>query len=364
MRMNRVDLCRFFSLVLVGVLLPACDDAVTYNPPPPDEPEAMQLRIVSLAPALTQMVVDLGKGESIVGVAQHDDAAPVAGLPVVGNYQAIDTEALLKLKPTLVLMMTGVEGPPANLQRAASSDGFRLVTYPSPLSVSQVAEILFYEADVYGLGDETKPRMPSLGVVLGDFAHAQSVKLNMFRRLAAIDRALEGAGKPSVLMVIGTGPVMASGPGTVHDELLGNFAGGMNAAGDAKIGAPTYDREALLGLKPEVVLLLMPGSPPLKPLEEDERLAEFRGLDIPAVTNNRIVLINDPLTLLPSTSLPRIAAAMAKAIHPDRAKAIDEALDAPLPELPDTPPPTPTGTANNIDAAPASDIPDEPAAAH
>jgi hypothetical protein len=39
-----------------------------------------------------------------------------------------------------------------------------------------------------------------------------------------------------------------------------------------------------------------------------------------------VYVINDPLVLLPSSSIGRICAAMAKVIHPDLAGEIDRAL--------------------------------------
>src|SRR5690606_27253270 len=112
------------------------------------------------------------------------------------------------------------------------------------------------------------------------------------------------------------------------------FAGGLNVVNNPDASAPTLDREMLLAAKPEVVLLLLPEAPPLKSIDEDERLASFRGLEIPAVVNNRIVLINDPLVALPSTSIVNIGAQMAKAIHPELADEIDRIMSSdPLAEV-------------------------------
>src|SRR5690606_37859418 len=44
--------------------------------------------------------------------------------------------------------------------------------------------------------------------------------------------------------------------------------------------------------------------------------------------NNRVVLLNDPLILLPSSNIAKSAAQFAKAIHPEKAKEIQLAVDA------------------------------------
>ncbi len=282
------------------------------------------IRVVSLAPALTQMIVDLGKQDVLVGTAREDLAAP-KGLPVVGDYLNIDTEALAVLQPTHVVMMVGKDGVPPHLVRLADLYGFALVAYPSPLSIEAVCGIL---SDKGAPGEGNGEGTPSLGRVLGVPGEARTLREGIERRLAALSEAVAGAPKRSVLMVIGTHPIVASGPGTVHDQLL-NLMGGRNAASEAAVGAPSYDQERLIRLDPEVILLLSPGAPPLEAVGVDPRLSDLRGLPIRAVVQERIVLIDDPLVLLPSSSLVRVGVAMANAIHPELADRIDRAAALP-----------------------------------
>ncbi|MEZ6193358.1 MAG: ABC transporter substrate-binding protein [Phycisphaerales bacterium] len=261
------------------------------------------------------MIVDLGMQDAIVGVAEYETAVP-PGLPVVGNFAAVNTELLLSTKPTHVLTMAGPSGPPTRLQELAAQGLFELHTFPFPLSLKDIGNVLFDEDPAPGSG-------PSLGEVLGKPGSAVALKLRLYKQLASIEAVTASRDKPTVLMVLGTGPVMASGPGTVHDELLG-FAGALNAAGDAAVTAPEFGREALVAMSPQVILFLQPDAPPIK--EDDARLASFAGLPIPAIENKRVYVINDPLVLLPSSSIGRICAEMAKAIHPDLAGEIDRAL--------------------------------------
>lgn len=73
----------------------------------------------------------------------------------------------------------------------------------------------------------------------------------------------------------------------------------------------------------------MPGAPALKDMADDPRLAGLRDLPIPAVANNRVILLNDPLVLLPDSGLDRLAASMAKAVYPDLSPSIDSLMSDP-----------------------------------
>jgi iron complex transport system substrate-binding protein len=310
------------TMVAFTIMAPlGCDDrAPSPSASPATQPGASNQpqRLVTLAPGLTQMVVDLGAGARLVGVAKNDDAAP-AEVPIVGTYTQVNLEALLQADPTHVLMMTAKEGPPERLQAMAEAGRFELVAYPYPRTIEQVLGILHHDGSNAANGGADPP---TLGSVIHRTRRAAKLKHDIQHTLQRLKTVTAPWPEPNVLLVINTNPLRVTGPGAVNDQLL-RYVGARNAAADANVPAVSLNRESLLQKQPEVIVLLDPASPPLR--ENDQRLALFNGLAIPAVQNQRIALLNDPLILLPSTNLADTAIALAKAIHPDRAAAIDQA---------------------------------------
>lgn len=302
-------------LLVLALLLSGCDGSAATPPPPNASNSTKQdLRIITLAPALTQMVVDLGRADALVGVTDKDTAAP-PGLPVVGNYVDLDHERVLTVRPTHLLQMVSKEGISPGLRDLAAEAGFTVVDWPYPKTLDEVAATLSG-----GLGGA-----PGVGEVLGVPEQAAAVRDAFDRFFAGLETVTRRGDRPRVLLAIGTNPLMASGPGTVHDELL-HFAGGENAAEGATVTAPTFDREALLAMNPQVVLVLSPGRRNIDAAAMAALLPELEALPIDAVEHGRVVLINDPATLLPSTSLPRIATQMARAVRPELADRVDALL--------------------------------------
>src|SRR5438552_17336559 len=66
--------------------------------------------VVTLAPSLSEIVLALGAGERLAGVTRFDDDPRTAKLPRIGGYNDPEPEAVLALKPDLVL----AEPAPAN----------------------------------------------------------------------------------------------------------------------------------------------------------------------------------------------------------------------------------------------------------
>jgi iron complex transport system substrate-binding protein len=285
------------------------------GPAPPDEHRSGRRRIVSLAPALTQMVCALGAEGDLVGVGRHDVCSPI-GLRVVGHFQNVNTEAVLDARPTHVLAMYTAGAVPDHLERLARVQGFRLIVYAYPNSIDDVVRMLVTDHGAAGNVGDGSP--PSLSHLLDAAEEGRRQRANIAATFARIRRLTDGRPRPRVLLVIGVSPVMACGGGTVLDDMLEKIAA-RNAVGPSPASAPTFDREGLLRLRPDVILLLLPGQPPLRPNGNDPRLAAFVGLPIPAVTESRIVLINDALVLLPGTSVQQIALRMAAAVHRDLA---------------------------------------------
>src|ERR1700731_3815867 len=70
-------------------------------------------RIISLSPHITELLFAAGAGDRIVGVDDSSDyPAAVAGIAHVGGPAALDVEALLRLKPTLIVLWDS--GTPAS----------------------------------------------------------------------------------------------------------------------------------------------------------------------------------------------------------------------------------------------------------
>ena len=73
-------------------------------------PPAQVRKVVTLAPSLSEIVLALGAGDRLAGVTRFDDDARTAQLPRIGGYNDPQPEAVLQLKPDLVL----AEPAPAN----------------------------------------------------------------------------------------------------------------------------------------------------------------------------------------------------------------------------------------------------------
>lgn len=290
--------------VLIGLLALAVIWGCGQAPAPRDEPEAR--RIVCLVPAVTQMLLDLGLGDEIVGVNEYDTHA-ATGVPVVSSYPQVDLEKLLATDPTWIIGTQTKDFPPPRLREVARERGITFAAAPYPRTVDEVLRTVYDPpdgTDEYG----------GLGRALGIPEEAKQLRTKIEAELDAVKTQTGGLPTRSVLVCFGLSPVMASGPGTVNHDLL-NYINATNAAADSAIPAPTFDREQLIAMRPDVILLLMPDAPALEP--DDQRLAQLRGLNIPAVRDGRVYLINDPHCLLPSTNLPALAHEMARLVHGD-----------------------------------------------
>src|SRR6185312_14915703 len=76
-------------------------------------------RIVSLVPALTEMLFAIGAGPQVVAVSSYDEFPPqVKSLPRVGALLDPDMERILALRPDLVLSYGSQTDVQAQLARA------------------------------------------------------------------------------------------------------------------------------------------------------------------------------------------------------------------------------------------------------
>jgi len=206
-------------------------DAPTYLGP---KPPANVRRVVTLAPSLSETVIALGAADRLVGVSRFDEFPEVSKLPRVGGFLDPSVEAVLALKPDLVL----VQPSPGNRQPVEKMA--QLGTPILALRMQSVAEILGGVREV--------------GRALGLSDRAESVAQSIERSRAAIRARSAGDKKVRVLFVYGLEPLVVAGPGSFADELMRD-AGAVNAAQNVSSPYQTYSAESAIRSRPEVVIV-------------------------------------------------------------------------------------------------------------
>jgi iron complex transport system substrate-binding protein len=219
------------ALILWGLAaLAAAPSQPEYLGPKPNVPAR---RVVTLAPSLTELVLALGKTDALVGVSRFDELPQVAKLPRVGGYVDPSVEAVLALKPDLVL----VQPSPGNQ---------RPVEKVAELGISVLALPLRDVEDV----------LKAFRVV-GEALGAIEAGEGLARKLETTRVTTRGAAKalqhPRVLFVYGFSPLVVAGPGSFAHELLLD-AGGLNVAESAPTPYPVFSVERALALRPDLVV--------------------------------------------------------------------------------------------------------------
>jgi ABC-type hemin transport system substrate-binding protein len=251
------------------------------------------VRIVVLSPALAVTMVDLGLESSIVG--RHGwDYVLDKRVPVCGDQAGIDYETLLRAKPTHVVLEWGRRELASKLVEMAEREGWKLLDFDL-LTVQEIGEsVVALAREFDGLVDVRRPELEGAGG-----SSAQDLVERMF------PRGGETFGG-RVLLLWPSSPPAAVGPGSFHQEIL-ERVGGVAAIeeGSAYI---ELDAEDVLGLAPDGIVLIAArevGSEAREYSWEqiEAMLGAIAGLDVPAVRERRVAVVDDPLVLTPSTAM-------------------------------------------------------------
>ncbi|MGH8687230.1 MAG: cobalamin-binding protein [Burkholderiales bacterium] len=191
-------------------------------------------RVVSLAPHLTELMYDAGAGDRMVGALAYSDyPAAARRLPRVGSEGAIDLEALVALKPDLVLAWPD-SGSAASVRRIAA---LGIPVYRSePRELEDIARTL-----------------ERLGRLAGTEAQADRAARAFRERAARIARDYGTRPTVRVFYEIWNRPLMTVNGNHVISKVI-RLCGGVNVMADLPALAPEIDRELVLRADPEVIL--------------------------------------------------------------------------------------------------------------
>lgn len=197
----------------------------------PNPPAKVQ-RVVTLAPSLTEMVVALGAEKVLCGVSRFDDLTEVASLPRVGGFVDPSVEAVLALRPDLVM----VQPSPGNQKPVEKMAQLGIPVLVLPLD--SVASVL--------------QAMREVGRVLGREKEGQRLAGVLEETRARLKRQSATKTKVSVLFAYDFQPLVVAGPGSFAHELLSDV-GAYNAC-DVKASYAVYALEKTVAHPPQVVV--------------------------------------------------------------------------------------------------------------
>lgn len=199
-------------------------------------------RIVSLAPHLTELVHAAGGGASLVGAVDYSDYPPAArNLPRVGSDAHINIEAVLALKPDLI-----VAWPNAGSVRAIDS----LAKLGLPVFRSEPREL-----------DDIATTIERLGVLTGAVREAGREAHAFRARLATLEKRYAAQPRLRVFYQVWDRPLVTVNGAHVISKVIA-LCGGENVFAHLPLIAPEVDAEAVLRAKPDVVVTSASGAKP------------------------------------------------------------------------------------------------------
>jgi len=196
---------------------------------------AGELRVVSLAPNITEILFALGltKREVVAVTDYCDFPAAVKHILRVGNLATISVEKVVSLQPDYVFSMGNPASP---LNERLTKAGLHCIVFT-----------------MEGL-DEVYSSILNLGSLL----HREEAARTLVSRMKAKVSAIQGKvsvirDKKKVYLEIWNGPLTSCGKGSLLDEVI-RRAGGVNITGQTKALYFTVSQEFVIDQDPDVVI--------------------------------------------------------------------------------------------------------------
>ena len=249
----------------------------------PERPERI---VVAGTTLYTEILLDIGAGDRIVGVASSPDNPPeVADLPKVGPSYSPSVEAILALGPDLVLGAWG-----------ATRDG-----------LEAAGVTVLTTGWITGLPDIFKT-IRTVGLAVGSAAEADKLIGRIAEEVVEIESKVLGLPPVRAAFLYMSGPdtpPYAAGAGSIESELILR-AGGTNVFADVT-GFPQVSLEEVVKRDPQVIFT------------DPAQVENFYGskvlLGITAVEEKRVYGIK--ASAVTSTRVAEALAEMAQRLHPE-----------------------------------------------
>ena len=191
-------------------------------------------RVVSLAPSLSEIVVELGATDLLVGRLEAGETLPeLVNVASVGGYGQLDMERLLSLRPDLILLWPGSVG-------VAQRDQLKRLNIPTftaePKNLTQLVDQV--EGVATALNRAERGR---------ELAARLRARLEQLRQQYAREQPLR------VFYQVWDRPLYTVGGGQIISDALA-LCGARNVFADVSLPAPQVSVESVLQRNPDVFI--------------------------------------------------------------------------------------------------------------
>lgn len=192
------------------------------------------MRVVSLAPHLTEVVFAAGAGDQLVGAVAYSDYPEAAqAVPRVGSYDNVSVESLVALNPDLVLAWYSGNGP--ELIKRVESLGLKVFVFESK-TMESVAESLRV-----------------VGTLTGNEATAAAAADAFLQQLSHLRDTYSTRQEISMYYQIWDEPLMTlNGDHLISDVV--KLCGGRNVFADSPVLVSRISVESVIRADPQVII--------------------------------------------------------------------------------------------------------------
>lgn len=264
-------------------------------------------KIVSLNPATTQTLIDLGAADKIIAIDEYSAvykdqlSADVA----VYSLATPDQEAIVSSAPDVVFTSGMLRVGDANPYQAVTDAGICILDIPSSSSIAAIEDDIKFIGSSIGAADKADTIVNDLETKLAE--------------IKAVGEKIEDADKKSVLFLLSVptddAPTIYSiGKNTFLDEILTDI-GAKNATGDMDSWVSISEEDAV-AKDPDVILHSVSYVP-----EPEKAIMERKGWEnVKAVKDKAVYYIDENASNRPNAHVIDAVYQMAKKIYPEQFK--------------------------------------------
>lgn len=252
------------------------------------------IKIISLAPSITEILFALGLNTEIQAVTNFCDYPEAASKKArIGGFINPNIEKIISLKPELII---------------AIRDGNR---WESIQTLNNLGFSVFVvdPKDFDGVMRTVK----NIGEIVGRQEDGNKILRNMLIKKQEMITFTRSLSRPKVFFQVGDAPMVTVGRGTLADDLI-RLAGGRSISENELVNYPSYSIEIILEKSPDIIIMTS-----MDPKKDYMSLVKKweSWKSIPAVRMNAVYVIDSNIVDRPTPRIEKGLEALVRMIHPE-----------------------------------------------